>query len=144
MNVKVLTNKQDPSDAYFVRQKVFVEEQQVDVEQEIDEYDSEALHLVVYKGTAPIGAGRFRMVEDYGKAERICVLSSYRKDGVGKLLMDKLEEIAAEHEIEKIKLHAQAHAEGFYKKLGYVTVSGEFMDAGIPHVEMVKKLSKKH
>lgn len=69
MNIKVLTNKQDPSDAYFVRQKVFVEEQQVDVEQEIDEYDSEALHLVVYKGTAPIGAGRFRMVEDYGKAE---------------------------------------------------------------------------
>jgi len=46
--------------------------------------------------------------------------------------------------IEKIKLHAQTHAEGFYKKLGYVTVSGEFMDAGIPHVEMVKKLSKKH
>lgn len=54
--------------------------------------------------------------------------------------MHKMEDIAREQGISKLKLNAQTHAENFYKKLGYETVSGLFMDAGIPHVTMVKEI----
>ncbi|TYR79481.1 GNAT family N-acetyltransferase [Priestia megaterium] len=140
MEVKIAASKQDLEDAYYVRMKVFVEEQKVDAEEEIDQYEDEATHIVVYDQQKPVGAGRFRIVDGYGKMERICVLPTHRKDGVGKLIMTTMEELASARKLSKLKLHAQTQAEGFYKKLGYVTVSGEFMDAGIPHVEMVKRV----
>lgn len=140
MEIKVVATKDEREDAYYVRMKVFVEEQKVDVEEEIDQYEEEATHIVVYDEGKPVGAGRLRVVDGYGKMERICVMLSHRKAGVGKLIMSKMESLAVDKGLSKLKLHGQTHAEGFYEKLGYVTVSGEFMDAGIPHVEMVKKL----
>ncbi|WP_102347290.1 GNAT family N-acetyltransferase [Bacillus sp. Marseille-P3661] len=139
MNVKIATNDKEIDDAFSVRHEVFVNEQNVPLEEEMDQYDKEATHFVLYDNGQPIGAGRCRQLEDVLKVERICVLSSYRKKGCGILLMQQAEEIATKKGIHKLKLNAQTHAENFYKKLGYETVSEDvFMDAGIPHVTMVK------
>ncbi|MFC0271896.1 GNAT family N-acetyltransferase [Metabacillus herbersteinensis] len=140
MEVLIVTTDEQLEDAYTVRRLVFVAEQQVPEEEEIDQYEQEADHIVLYDDKKPVGAARFRVVDGIGKLERICVLSDYRGNGAGKLLMNKLEEIAQTKGIQKLKLNAQTHAEAFYKHFGYDTVSGEFMDAGIPHVTMIKSV----
>jgi predicted GNAT family N-acyltransferase len=145
MEVKIALTEQEKKDAFSVRREVFIVEQGVPEEEEIDQFEEEATHIVLYDGDQPVGAGRFRLVDGYGKVERICVLPSYRNKGAGKLIMEAIEHIAKERSIDKLKLNAQTHAEPFYKKLGYETVSDVFMEAGIPHVTMTKylKISKR-
>ncbi|WP_449539537.1 GNAT family N-acetyltransferase [Ferdinandcohnia sp. Marseille-Q9671] len=140
MEAKIVTNNKELDDAYTVRKIVFVDEQKVPLEEEIDQFENEATHVVLYDEEEPVGAGRFRELDGYGKVERICVLASHRKKGAGNLIMHKMEEIAKGQGLTKLKLNAQTQAENFYKKLGYETVSGIFMDAGIPHVTMIKQL----
>ncbi|KAA0546593.1 GNAT family N-acetyltransferase [Bacillus sp. BGMRC 2118] len=140
MDVKVVTNKTEFEDALIVRREVFIEEQQVPEEEEIDQYEDVCTHVVVYDDNKPVATGRLRDYEGIGKLERICVLSSHRSHGLGKVVMDQLESIALKQGFTKLKLNAQTHAEGFYEKLGYKTVSEIFMDAGIPHVTMVKNV----
>lgn len=140
MTVKIVENQKELEDAYFIRKTVFVEEQAVPLEEEIDAYENDAKHFVMYHEGSPVGAGRFRFVDGYGKVERICVLKEARKTGAGKAIMNTIENYAREKEIHKLKLNAQTQAIPFYSGLGYEVVSEEFMDAGIPHKTMVKKL----
>lgn len=140
MTVKIVENQKELEDAYSVRKIVFVEEQNVHLEEEIDAYEDEAKHFVMYDEGSPIGAGRFRFVDGYGKVERICVLNKARKTGAGKTIMNAIENYARQKDIHKLKLNAQTHAIPFYAGLGYETVSEEFMDAGIPHKTMVKEI----
>jgi predicted GNAT family N-acyltransferase len=140
VTVKIVENQKELEDAYTVRKTVFVEEQAVPLEEEIDAYENEAEHFVMYNEDSPIGAGRFRLVDGYGKVERICILKEARKTGAGKAIMNTIETYALEKGIQKLKLNAQTHAIPFYAGLGYEVVSEEFMDAGIPHKTMVKKL----
>jgi predicted GNAT family N-acyltransferase len=138
--IKIVENQKELEDAYSVRKTVFVEEQAVPLEEEIDAYENEAEHFVMYDEGSPIGAGRFRFVDGYGKVERICVLEKARKTGAGKAIMNAIENHAHKKDIHKLKLNAQTHAIPFYAGLGYEVVSEEFMDAGIPHKTMVKEV----
>ncbi|WHY68394.1 GNAT family N-acetyltransferase [Neobacillus sp. SuZ13] len=140
MTVKIVENQKELEDAYFIRKTVFVEEQAVPLEEEIDAYENDAKHFIMYHEGSPVGAGRFRFVDGYGKVERICVLKEARKTGAGKAIMNTIENYAREKDIHKLKLNAQTQAIPFYSGLGYEIVSEEFMDAGIPHKTMVKKL----
>jgi predicted GNAT family N-acyltransferase len=144
MEVKVVRNEEELKKAFDVRVKVFVNEQNVPMEEEVDEFEDEAVHFLLTDGEKAVGAGRLRVVDGIGKVERICVLSTHRKGGSGKLIMDKIEETAKEKGLKKLKLHGQTQAEGFYQKLGYETVSDVFMEAGIPHVTMIKELKAVH
>ena len=127
-------------DAFSIRKTVFIEEQNVPAEEEIDQYENDCTHFVLYQDGFPAGAGRFRVTDGYGKVERICVLKEQRQNGAGQAVMNAIEEYAQENGIKKLKLNAQTHAIPFYSKLGYETVSEEFMDAGIPHKTMIKQL----
>ncbi|MDQ0198216.1 GNAT family N-acetyltransferase [Neobacillus ginsengisoli] len=140
MTVKIVGNQQELEDAFSVRRTVFIEEQNVPAEEEIDHHEKEAAHFILYHGGLPIGAGRFRVVDGYGKVERICVVKEARKTGAGKEIMKAVENYACENGIHKLKLNAQTHAIPFYAGLGYEVVSEEFLDAGIPHKTMVKKM----
>ncbi|WP_175638317.1 GNAT family N-acetyltransferase [Metabacillus schmidteae] len=143
MNIQQVTTKEQLDDAFSVRYTVFVDEQQVPAEEEIDQFENEAEHVVLYDDSQkPAGAGRVRIVDGIGKLERICVLSANRKNGAGRIIVEKLEEIAIQQGVSKLKLNAQTHAISFYEKLGYEVVSEEFMDAGIPHVTMIKEIEK--
>lgn len=137
---------EDLKKAFHIRKEVFVEEQGVPLEDEFDEFDilnGRSEHILVYYNEQPIGTGRVRWVDGFGKLERICILEPYRKFGLGKVIIKTLEEIAEEKGASKVKLHGQTQAEGFYKKLGYQTSSSVFMEDGIPHILMIKELSAK-
>ena len=140
MNVILVNSEKEKQDAFSVRRTVFVDEQQVPEEEEIDQYEDDCAHFVLYNGTEPQGAGRFRVLDGYGKVERICVLKEARGTGAGKAIMGKIEDHAKEQGIEKLKLNAQVQAIPFYDRLGYEVVSEEFLDAGIPHRTMVKTI----
>lgn len=133
-------SEQDLNEIYSIRKKVFVDEQGVSEEEEYDEHEQTAAHvLATYKGQ-PAGAGRVRMVDNVAKLERICVLPEFRKYGVGGAVTTALELEGKRLGAEKAKLHGQTQAAPFYTKLGYETVSDIFHEAGIPHVVMTKKL----
>ncbi|KKB38087.1 GNAT family N-acetyltransferase [Bacillus thermotolerans] len=138
MKVITVQSPKERQDAYEVRKRVFVEEQHVPLELEIDEHEEEAAHFVLYDEGKPCGAGRFRTKDGLGKAERICILPDYRKKGAGRLIMEALETHAKGQGLPGVKLDAQVHAIPFYEKLGYEIISDEFMDAGIPHKTMKK------
>ena len=140
MTVKIVENQKELEDAFSVRKTVFIHEQNVPAEEEIDQYEDDSTHFVFYKDKVPTGAGRFRPVDGYGKVERICVLKEARKTGAGKAIMDEIEKFASINGLRKLKLNAQTHAIPFYSGLGYKIISEEFMDAGIPHKTMVKEL----
>jgi predicted GNAT family N-acyltransferase len=140
VTVKIVENQKEREDAYSVRKTVFVEEQAVPLEEEIDAYEDDAEHFIMYDEDSPIAAGRFRFVDGYGKVERICVLKVARKTGAGKAMMNAIESYALKKDIHKLKLNAQTHAIPFYAGLGYEVVSEEFMDAGIPHKTMLKEI----
>lgn len=140
MHAQIVQTNEQLKDAFSVRKQVFVNEQQVSTEEEYDEFEETSTHFVIYDNDVPVGAGRFRTIDGIGKMERICVLASHRKRGIGKIIMDALEAYAKEEALPKLKLHAQTHAEDFYKKLGYVANSDVFMEANIPHIVMIKEL----
>jgi len=128
------------NDAFFVRKEVFVKEQHVPEEEEIDQFEDTSEHIVIYDGGQPVGAGRWRMKDGHGKLERICVMKSHRSLGVGAIIMQALEKAAAAKGADSFLLHAQTQAVPFYEKQGYRVTSGEeFLDAGIPHLEMIKE-----
>lgn len=132
--------KEQLDEIYRIRHIVFVDEQGVDAEREFDEHEEAAVHLLIKHEGVPAGAGRLREVDGVAKLERICVLEPYRNHGVGRAVMQALEALAKERGLTKAKLHAQTQAEPFYRKLGYETVSDIFLEEGIPHVVMVKRL----
>ncbi|WP_420808765.1 GNAT family N-acetyltransferase [Bacillus salacetis] len=137
--ILVKTDK-ELNDAMLVRKEVFVGEQNVPLEEEIDEFENSSAHFVLYDEREPVGAGRFRVKDGQGKVERICVLSSARGKGAGKLIMNFIEDHARSKDIPALILNAQTHAIPFYENLGYSVTSGEFLDAGIPHKSMKKEL----
>ena len=146
MNVKRILVNEDLNVAFAIRKEVFVKEQGVPLEDEYDHFDvlgELCEHILIHYNEEPVGTGRLRFVEGVGKLERICILEPYRNFGLGKVIIKALEEIAEEQGAAQVKLHGQTHAEGFYKKLGYRTVSDVFMEDGIPHILMLKDLSSK-
>lgn len=143
MNAIRITSDSELKKAFSIRKEVFVEEQEVPLEDEFDEFDTlegPALHILAYYQDKAVGTGRIRWVDGVGKLERICILKPYRQFGLGKVIIGALETIAKEQKTSQVKLHGQTQAEGFYKKLGYYAASGVFMEDGIPHLLMKKEL----
>ncbi|MCP3026654.1 GNAT family N-acetyltransferase [Halobacillus sp. A5] len=140
LDLRTVQSEEELKDAFSVREEVFINEQNVSVEDEQNEYDETATHIIGYVDEKPLIAARLRFVGDYGKFERICVAKSHRGQSLGKQVIVYMEAVAKEAGCQHSKLNAQTHAEGFYKNLGYETVSEEFLDAGIPHVTMTKSL----
>lgn len=130
-------------DAFEVRRAVFIDEQDVPEEIEMDGKDEDAVHFIIYDGEAekPVGTARLCPPTDgVAKPERVAVLEQYRGYGIGRKLMSLIEAEARSQGCERAALHAQTHVVDFYDDLGYEVVSEEFEEAGIPHVEMEKEL----
>ncbi|MGE0526704.1 MAG: GNAT family N-acetyltransferase [Bdellovibrionales bacterium] len=117
-----------------IRRAVFVEEQGVPEETEIDEYENISKHFLALRAGVPVGTGRLRLKESFAKFERIASLKGCRGLGVGRRLMEAMQEYALRHFPESLPaMHAQEHAVGFYVKLGWVPLGEEFLEAEIPH-----------
>ncbi|MBM7557618.1 GNAT family N-acetyltransferase [Halanaerobacter jeridensis] len=120
---------------------MFVEGQGVPADLEIDDKEDKAIHFLARNNKELVATCRLRIINNYAKLERMAVKSDYRKQGVGSLLIDRVEKFAKKKNLKEIKLHAQVKARSFYQKNNYELVSDEeFMEAGIKHVEMKKRL----
>lgn len=124
-----------------VRIQVFQVEQGVAPSLEFDGQDQAAKHILAYLDNQPIGTVRIRYLDNQtAKIERLAVLSHARGQGIGKQLMEKAVEIAANQGIKEVVIHAQEYVQGLYQKLGFTLEGERFDEAGIPHVKMRKKL----
>ncbi len=135
--------------ALAIREVVFIEEQQVPREIERDDEDPTAYHLLAQVGGHAIGTGRLVELREpppgekgrWGQIGRMAVLVSNRRHKVGSKILSHLENVARTRGLDGVVLHAQVYAHGFYKALGYEDASPIFDEAGIPHVEMRKRLA---
>ncbi len=128
-----------------IRRIVFIEEQSVPAELEWDGLDELAEHFMAISGSGRdeqiLGTARMRVVGNSAKAERVAVLASARRLGLGRLLMQAIEARARERSLAKIQLNAQVPVVPFYEKLGYQTQGEVFLEAGIEHLAMTKRLA---
>lgn len=117
-----------------VRSAVFLEEQQVPVELEWDEFDAVSLHaLALDEAGRVIGTGR--LLPD-GHIGRMAVLKEARGQGAGSGILQALMQAARQRGDSEVVLNAQIRAEGFYARFGFVREGAEFPEAGIPHICM--------
>jgi predicted GNAT family N-acyltransferase len=127
------------ADIRSVRDDVFIREQSVPPEIELDDRDEVCRHVVVYRGNTPVGTGRIDLERD-GKLGRIAVVASERRSGIGSKVMIELEAIAREEGLDRIFLYGQIAAAGFYGAVGFAAEGEPFDIADIPHKKMVKRL----
>lgn len=128
------------SAVYALRRDVFVIEQGVPEELEVDENDKVAAHLAALSDSHVIGTLRIMRHERTAKIGRMAVSAPSRKKGIGRELMEFAAAAASRDGAEEIILGAQLTACEFYRRLGYIEEGAVFDDAGIPHVMMRKKL----
>jgi predicted GNAT family N-acyltransferase len=127
--------------AAAVRNEVFVIEQRVPPEIELDEMDAVCVHAVAYDGDGRV-LGTGRLLPD-GHIGRMAVHRHARGTGVGALLLQALVQAGRQAGHSTLALNAQTHARGFYEGQGFQVQGDEFMDAGIAHVAMTRVLRDK-
>jgi len=114
-----------------IRHTVFVEEQGVPVELELDGEDAAAWHAAAFSDDGKlIGTGRML---DSGKIGRMAVSQSMRGQGIGRDLLDALVAEAKQLKFEEVSLGAQLAAVSFYERAGFMAYGDVFLDAGIDH-----------
>ena len=120
-----------------IRREVFIEEQVIPEDIEIDRNDERCHHVVIWQACHVIGTGR---IDRDGKIGRIAVKERHRRKGVGRVIMQEIELFALRHNFVRVYLHAQIPAISFYERLGYVACSASFSEANIEHKRMGKFL----
>ena len=117
-----------------IRTAVFVVEQNVPADLEMDGRDDDCAHVLA-ESAAGEAIGTGRLMPD-GRIGRMAVLASWRRKGVGAAILDALREEARRRGFRETYLHAQSHAADFYARHGYVVEGEEYLEAGIAHVGM--------
>jgi len=141
IEVRLASDPKDIARCLRLRWTVFVEEQGVRPSDEVDSHDrTDAVHALASVGGVPCGAGRLIFTgPGEARIERMAVIDDVRGRGVGRALLDFLEQQARKRGATRLTLSAQTHAKGFYEKAGYTARGGEFDDGtGISHLRMDK------
>ena len=139
MIVKLVETEEDMEAAVGIRFRVFVDEQSVPPEIELDEYDAVATHAIALVEGKAVGTGRAIVDGGAARIGRMAVDRAHRRGGVGGLILRFLEDDAREQGAREFVLHAQEYVKAFYATHGYVEHGDPFMEAGIRHVEMRKE-----
>jgi len=138
ISIRIVSWPEARTDATRVREAVFVVEQGVPPEIELDERDAQCDHALAFEpGGRAVGTGR--LLPD-GHIGRMAVLGDWRGRGVGGAILAALVERAATRGMRRVVLNAQTHAVPFYARYGFVAFGDEFMEADIPHVAMGRDL----
>lgn len=135
-----ITPTRDIATCRHLRRVVFIEEQGVPESDEIDDKDDTAIHLLAREDGTPVGSARLLILGDTGKIGRVCVLKSHRGTGLGAALIHAAITELRSHGLARAKLGSQTHAIGFYERLGFTATGPEYIDAGIPHRDMILPL----
>ena len=145
--IKILETKEELNLGFALRIEVFVREQNVPVELELDEKDNSenTVHIGFFDNNKLIGVARLiDLNKDVIHIGRVAIDKEYRGRGIGRELIIGCENIAQQILKRKIiiELSAQIQAENFYKSLGYNRVNDTiYLDAGIEHVDMRKEIN---
>ena len=137
LTIELLPWEKARAHAVPIRFAVFVEEQGVPCEIELDDMDAQSLHAVAFEDGSAVGTGR--LLPD-GHIGRMAVLSEWRGRGIGGQILGKLMDRARGRGEREVILSAQVHATGFYRRHGFVEEGAEYLDAGIPHRDMRRRL----
>ncbi|MCK9535428.1 MAG: GNAT family N-acetyltransferase [Pseudomonas sp.] len=135
LQIRIADWHKDNTDLRRIRESVFIQEQGVTPEQEWDSDDATATHFLAYEGDFAIGTAR--LLAD-GCIGRVSVLKDWRGMHIGEQLLMAAVKEAERKGLTQQMLTAQVHAAGFYERLGFTVVSDEFLEAGIPHIEMLR------
>ena len=124
-------------DCITIRERVFVEEQQVPLAIEQDGRDNESGHILLWTEGLPVGTLRFRSTEEGIKLERIAILKEFRGRHLGKLLIREGIRAVRMNSLEgPIYIHAQQQAAAFYASLGFIENGEHTVEANIDHTTM--------
>ena len=138
---KLVTGDIELQEAFEVRREVFVREQGISEDLVFDGHDGEALHMVVKDGERVIGSARVQFLADnQAKLERMAVLESYRRKGIGKEMLLFLDAVWKDKQVRQVIIHAQLEVVHFYKLCGFDEFGSPFREAGIKHIKMRKRL----
>ena len=141
LEVKRANYAKDRDTIHDIRTRVFILEQHVTEEEEIDGLDESAIHVIAYADGKPVGTARMLELESGGaKLGRMAVLKQYREKGAGEAMARRLIEMARAMGMKVVETDAQLKAVGFYEKLGFIAEGPVFMDARIEHRKMQLKL----
>ncbi len=126
------------ADASRIRLTVFVEEQRVPPEIEMDAQDAACVHALAYAQGRAVGTGR--LLPD-GHIGRMAVLKECRSRGVGGAILERLMQEARNRGMRQVVLSAQTHALGFYRRHGFTEEGEAYEEAGLPHQKMRRTLN---
>ncbi|KWN06875.1 GCN5 family acetyltransferase [Burkholderia territorii] len=128
-------------DAARIRDAVFVREQRIPPEWELDDEDPVSLHAVAYRVDAATGARRAvatgRLLRT-GTIGRVAVLADARGQGAGSAVLHALLDAARQRGEPIVRLYALVAAVPFYVQHGFAAIGEPFVEIGVPHVEMVR------
>ena len=127
------------NDAKLIREQVFIQEQNIAAADEWDTQDAISRHFVVFDQAQPVATARLLQNNSIG---RVAVLKAYRRQGIGKLLMLEIIQQAKHEQRKFLKLSSQVHAMQFYAGLGFTVQGEQYLDCGIPHIDMTLKLDE--
>jgi predicted GNAT family N-acyltransferase len=133
LRIELLDWQSARAEAAPIRYAVFVEEQGVPLEMELDEHDPASLHALAFDGGAAVGTGRLLPDAHIG---RMAVRREFRGRGVGSAILLRLCEAARGRGEREVVLAAQLHALEFYRAHGFEAYGAVYQDAGIPHQDM--------
>ena len=137
LNIKFADNRLELETCLSIREKVFVVEQNIPVDIEMDDDNVDSVSICAIMNKKYVGTARYRVTSFGFKLERFAVLKEFRNQGIGKALVQFMFDNLNESRI--IYLHAQEAVVDFYLSLGFKKINDRFFEAGIPHWKMVKK-----
>jgi predicted GNAT family N-acyltransferase len=130
--------QQASQEAYVIRENVFIQEQGVPKDMELDGLDPAAKHALAYKGSLCVGTARLVHLANHdAQIGRMAVLSTFRNRGIGKAILKHLIALAKAEGVLALVLHSQVSAMSFYTKLRFVAEGPIYEEAGIPHRNMM-------
>lgn len=145
--IRILESEKDRLLGFKLRTEVFVNEQNVPIDLELDEKDNSehTIHIGYFNGDELIGVARLiDMDKEVIHIGRVAIDKHHRGKGIGHKLILGCEDIAKKvlNRDFSIELSAQVYVETFYKKLGYNRINNNiYIDAGIEHIDMRKTIT---
>lgn len=141
LSIKTVETEEELEGAISVRMRVFVVEQQIPAEEELDQYDATATHAIGLHQGRVIATGRLVYQDDATvQIGRMAVDEPFRRRGVGSQVLGYLEREARVRGLRRCVLHAQEYVKDFYAAHGYQEHGDVFLEVNIPHIEMWKEL----
>ena len=137
LDIRFTQNNKDMLSCLELRRTVFIEEQNVPENEEVDGDDPDCDHILLTVSNIPVGAARLKYYNDFIKVQRVCVLKNQRGQGIGSNIINFIIRHVEKNDIRSsVRLGSQIHALEFYKRLGFIEFGEEYLDAGILHKDM--------